>query len=345
MVTHKDHVHFCTFSEDPKITLIIWTGPGTLTPHQQRLFAICWEDQQQLTHMVSSLPMHHPQQYPHFLGPGQHAFPTGDQERLPPCRAAEASRQPCHSIDHQSFTGTLSKKLKIPLPALRATAHPHMSCPVPWSPKTGMSPCIRQAHSFQPSSTASQSPGTPDHQHRCSVAIQTVPTWTLNQSMQTYGSPMPLPVCQPFQTYQPEDLGFSFLNSKCTQLLTILEIWMSLLSPVGLLASGNLTITWPLYHRLLELSQHHVHSSKATQVKGLTIAFIIPLGMLARNIWINLLLISFFQVLFSMETITVGCMQRDLWEFCHLAERAGLATEVVWALNFRVHHLNNIRYK
>ena len=244
-----------------------------------------------------------------------------------------------------------------------------MRCLALLSPKTGMSPSVIPVHSFQPlvlvrhfstvggpslpwhlavrvrATTTCWSPGTSDHQHWCSVATHTVPTWTWNQGMQTYRSPTPLPVCQPFQTYWPKDLGLSFLDAMCTQPLISLEIQIMLSLPVGLLESGDLTITQPLFSMLLEVSKQHVHSPKATKVKGLTIAFIIPLGMLTRDIWINLLLISFFQVFFSMETIMVWHMQRDLLEFCHWAERVGLSAWVERALNFRAYHHQDVMYK
>ena len=83
---------------------------------------------------------------------------------------------------------------------------------------------------------------------------QTSQILMLNQGKQTFKYTMSLPFCQPWKTYQAEDIGLSPFNPWHAWLPIVTEIWMLLLLLVGLLASGNLTKVLPLYCMLLEVS-------------------------------------------------------------------------------------------
>ena len=90
---------------------------------------------------------------------------------------------------------------------------------------------------------------------RCStVATQTSPIQMWHMATQTFEMIMPTPISLVGEKYWPEDLGFGQIDMRSLHPPTVPGIQLSLLSPVELPASSNLTLAMPLYHMLLEVS-------------------------------------------------------------------------------------------
>ena len=86
------------------------------------------------------------------------------------------------------------------------------------------------------------------------ILTNTLMTLMRDQGTQMSAVTMALTVCQLGRTYRAGDLRFGPPISQHACLLVVLQIWMSLLLPVGLTASSDLTIPNPLYHLLLRMS-------------------------------------------------------------------------------------------
>ena len=86
------------------------------------------------------------------------------------------------------------------------------------------------------------------------VVSKTSPNWMWHKVTQMAGTIAPAPVHLVWQQYQPVDLGFGWIDPRCKQPPSVPGIKLSLLSPIGLLVSGKLTVVTPLYHMLLEVS-------------------------------------------------------------------------------------------
>ena len=83
---------------------------------------------------------------------------------------------------------------------------------------------------------------------------QASPIWMWDAANQTFETSAPATMCLVGERYQPEDLGFGPMDWRHLYLPPVPDICLSVLSPMRLLASGDLTVATLLYHMLFEVS-------------------------------------------------------------------------------------------
>ena len=87
-----------------------------------------------------------------------------------------------------------------------------------------------------------------------SIATQMPKTWTRVQGTQTSGVARPLLGHQPGWVYWAEDFRLGPPDPRHTHPLAVPQLRMSILLPVGIPISRDLTVAIPIYHLLLEVS-------------------------------------------------------------------------------------------